>query len=191
MFHKQEDTSDLKGGIQAWVAHCYTQPPPNLSPQKKLGPVWALQSWNLIFLLSFFFFFFKSTLMLVSFEKECTNHFQNQTNLLVSVFLQHIFFSSRWILSLFSFLLFFSLSFYPCLPLFLCPYLSLFVSIQHIYYVNSLFQTMESILDILIIFDVKNKILSIECIFNLYNNDMKSVLLLVPLKNETEFESIV
>ena len=39
-----------------------------------------------------FFFFFKSTLMLVSFEKECTNHFQNQTNLLVSVFLQHIFF---------------------------------------------------------------------------------------------------
>ena len=50
---------------------------------------------------------------------------------------------------------------------------------------------MESILDILIIFDIKNKILSIECIFNLYNNDMKSVLLLVPLKNETEFESIV
>lgn len=146
---------------------------------------------SFFFLTFFFFFFFKSTLMLVSFEKECTNHFQNQTNLLVSVFLQHIFFSSRWILSLFSFLLFFSLSFYPCLPLFLCPYLSLFVSIQHIYYVNSLFQTMESILDILIIFDVKNKILSIECIFNLYNNDMKSVLLLVPLKNETEFESIV
>lgn len=152
--------------------------------------IYLVRSWKL-FLSYFLFFFFKSTLMLVSFEKECTNHFQNQTNLLVSVFLQHIFFSSRWILSLFSFLLFFSLSFYPCLPLFLCPYLSLFVSIQHIYYVNTLFQTMESILDILIIFDVKNKILSIECIFNLYNNDMKSVLLLVPLKNETEFESIV
>lgn len=56
---------------------------------------------------------------------------------------------------------------------------------------NTLFQTLESILDTLIIVDVKNKILSIECIFNLYNNDMKSVLLLVPLKNETEFESIV
>lgn len=50
---------------------------------------------------------------------------------------------------------------------------------------------MENILDILIIVDVKNKILSIECIFNLYNNDMKSVLLLFPLKNATEFESIV
>ena len=51
--------------------------------------IYLVRSWKLF--LSYFLFFFKSTLMLVSFEKECTNHFQNQTNLLVSVFIQHFF----------------------------------------------------------------------------------------------------
>ena len=68
VFHKQGDTSDLKGGIRAWVAHCYTQPPPNLSPQTKLGPVWALQSWNLIFFLFFFLGLFSFFLFILFFN---------------------------------------------------------------------------------------------------------------------------